>query len=297
LNSYRVPTALFAAGVALLIFAVFWSLYAFGQVGQLVVAKGLRPAMIAPCLLSFSGFCGELKAIHAQNGTLAYSPLIFWLGVAIIIASFVLNFRGHRADENWAARLQHLLLPVDQVSTFVGHLFAWCILLLTFAVSYEVFSRYVLHSPTDWGFDASYILYGTLFIMAGAYALCRNGHVRGDFLYRAWPPRVQATMDLVLFFLFFFPGIIAFIYSGYGFAAQSWMTHEHSAYSPDGPPIYPYKTLIPVTGIFLFLQGIVEVIRCLVCIKTGEWPQRLHDVEELEKVILEQHATEAGTQP
>jgi TRAP-type mannitol/chloroaromatic compound transport system permease small subunit len=148
----------------------------------------------------------------------------------------------------------------------------------------------VLGSPTDWAFDASYILYGTLFIMAGAYALSRNAHVRGDFLYRAWRPRTQAWMDLVLYFLFFFPGIIAFIYSGYGFAAQSWFSHEHSAYSPSGPPIYHYKTIIPVTGVFLLLQGIVEVVRCLVCIKTGDWPQRLHDVEELEKIILEQHA-------
>ena len=118
-------------------------------------------------------------------------------------------------------------------------------------------------APTTWAFDASYILYGALFIMAGAYALSRNAHVRGDFLYRAWPPRRQALMDLVLYFLFFFPGIIAFIYSGYGFAAQSWMTHEHSAYSPDGLPVYQYKTLIPATGVLLLLQGIVEVIRCI----------------------------------
>ena len=145
-------------------------------------------------------------------------------------------------------------------------------------------------APTTWAFDASYILYGALFIMAGAYALSRNAHVRGDFLYRTWRPRTQAGMDLVLYFLFFFPGIIAFIYAGYGFAAQSWIAHEHSAYSPAGPPIYPFKTLIPVTGVLLLLQGIVEVVRCLICIRTGEWPQRLHDVEELEKVILEQHA-------
>ncbi len=142
-------------------------------------------------------------------------------------------------------------------------------------------------------------LYGTLFIMAGAYALSRNAHVRGDFLYRAWQPKTQARMDLLLYFLFFFPGIIAFIYSGYGFAAQSWVSHEHSAYSPDGPPIYHYKTLIPVTGVLLLLQGVVEVIRCLVCLRTGAWPQRLHDVEELEKVILEQHAdaSQAMTDP
>jgi len=184
--------------------------------------------------------------------------------------------------------MDRYLHAIDNVSTWAGKAFAWAIVVLTAVVCYDVFARYLFRAPTDWAFDASYILYGVLFIMAGAYALARNAHVRGDFLYRAWSPKRQAGMDLVLYFLFFFPGIIAFIYSGYGFAAQSWFSHEHSAYSPAGPPIYHYKTIIPVTGILLLLQGIVEVIRCLICLKTGGWPQRLHDVEELEKVILEQ---------
>jgi TRAP-type mannitol/chloroaromatic compound transport system permease small subunit len=206
----------------------------------------------------------------------------------MILSSFVMQLWPRHAGEGWAPRLQRLLLPVDRVSTIVGQFFAWSILLLTLAVSYEVFSRYALGAPTDWAFDASYILYGLLFIMAGAYALSRNAHVRGDFLYRSWSQRRQAGMDLVLYIVFFFPGIIAFIYSGYGFAAQSWFSHEHSAYSPSGPPIYHYKTIIPVTGILLLLQGIVEVVRCLICLRTGGWPRRLHDVEELEKLILEQ---------
>jgi TRAP-type mannitol/chloroaromatic compound transport system permease small subunit len=287
---------LFAAGVTLVIVAIFWSLYAYGEVGQMVAAKGLRPANSFHCLMAFGGNCDLLSAAHAEKGTWAYTPLVFWAGVAAVIASFAVNLLPREAGEAWGIRLQRLLIPVDQVSTFVGHFFAWAILLLTFAVSYEVFSRYVLGAPTDWAFDASYILYGTLFIMAGAYALCRNAHVRGDFLYRAWRPKTQARMDLILYFLFFFPGIIAFIYSGYGFAAQSWFSHEHSAYSPAGPPIYHYKTLIPATGVFLLLQGVVEVIRCLICLRTGAWPQRLHDVEELEKVILEQHAGD-GAKP
>lgn len=285
---------LFAAGVALVILAIFWSLYAYGEVGRMVAAKGLRPANSFHCLMGFGGACDLLAAAHAENGTTAYSPLVFWAGAAAVIGSFALNLRRREVGEAWGKRLQRLLIPVDRVSTFIGHVFAWCIVLLTLAVSYEVFSRYVLGAPTAWAFDASYFLYGALFIMAGAYALSRNAHVRGDFLYRAWRPKTQAWMDLVLYFLFFFPGIIAFIYSGYGFAAQSWVNHEHSAYSPDGPPVYHYKTLIPVTGVFLLLQGVVEVVRCLVCIRTGAWPQRLHDVEELDKIILEQHAdTEA----
>jgi len=292
MNRDRLPFMLFAAGVALVVVAIFWSLYALGEVGQLVAAKGLRPANSFHCLMVFGGNCDLLSAAHVEKGTTAYSPLVFWAGVAAVFGSFWLQLRPREAGEVWGKRLQRLLIPVDQVSTSVGHFFAWSIVLLTFAISYEVFARYVLRSPTSWAFDASYILYGTLFIMAGAYALSRNAHVRGDFLYRAWKPKTQAWMDLVLYFLFFFPGIIAFIYSGYGFAAQSWVNHEHSAYSPDGPPIYHYKTLIPATGVFLLLQGMVEVVRCLVCLKTGAWPQRLHDVEELEKVILAQHAGE-----
>jgi TRAP-type mannitol/chloroaromatic compound transport system permease small subunit len=292
MNRERLPFILFAAGLALVILAIFWSLYAYGEVGQMVAAKGLRPANSFHCLMIFGGNCDLLSAAHAEKGTTAYSPLMFWAGVAAVMGSFWLHLRSREAGEAWGTRLQRLLIPVDRVSTFIGHAFAWCIVALTFAISYEVFARYVLRAPTAWAFDASYILYGTLFIMAGAYALSRNAHVRGDFLYRAWRPTTQAWMDLVLYFLFFFPGIIAFIYSGYGFAAQSWVNHEHSAYSPDGPPIYHYKTLIPVTGLFLFLQGMVEVVRCLICLKTGAWPQRLHDVEELEKVILAQHAGE-----
>ena len=184
--------------------------------------------------------------------------------------------------------MNRLLLVVDEISTWVGKTFAWCIVILTFATSYEVFSRYVLHHPTDWAFDASYILYGTLFMMAGPYTLCRNGHVRGDFLYRSWPPRVQGAMDLLLYILFFLPGMLAFVYAGWDFALRSWLENEHSAYSPDGPAIYPFKMLIPVTGVLMLLQGVAEIVRCFVCIKTGAWPQRLHDVEELDKVILEE---------
>jgi TRAP-type mannitol/chloroaromatic compound transport system permease small subunit len=283
---------LFAAGVALVIGAIFWSLYAYGLVGQMVASKGLRPANSFHCFVVSGGDCDLLAEAHAEKGTVAYTPLMFWVGVAAVIASFVINLLPREAGEPWGIRLQRLLIPVDRVSTFVGQFFAWSILLLTFAVSYEVFSRYVLGAPTKWAFDASWIFYSALFIMAGAYALSRNAHVRGDFLYRSWRPKTQAWMDLVLYFLFFFPGIIAFIYSGYGFAAQSWFSHEHSSFSPDGPPIYHIKTIIPATGVLLLLQGVVEVVRCLVCLRTGAWPQRLHDVEELEKVILEQHAAE-----
>ena len=300
MNITRLCNWLLTIGVLIVVLAVFWSLYAYGIVGMAVASKGLRPNTVMVCLYTFGGNCELLEEAATQKGALAYSPAVFWLGILLFVGSFVVNLTlGGRDDQKkgWGAALQRLLIPVDRISTLVGHTFAWCILLLTFAVSYEVFSRYALGRPTTWAFDASYILYGALFVMAGSYALCRNAHVRGDFLYRAWRPRTQAGMDLVLYFLFFFPAIVAFIVAGYGFAAQSWMAHEHSAYSPAGPPIYPVKTLIPFAGILLLLQGIVEVVRCLVCLKTGAWPQRLHDVEELEKVLIEQHQTKEGGAP
>jgi len=183
--------------------------------------------------------------------------------------------------------MNRILLLVDEISTWVGKTAGWCILVLTFTTSYEVFSRYLFGAPTEWAFDASYMLYGTLFMLAGAYTLSRNAHVRGDFIYRAWPPRRQAKMDLVLFILFFFPGMLAFVYAGIGFAKLSYIMNEHSAASPNGPIVWPFKWLIPIVGVLMVMQGVVEVIRCIECIRTGEWPKRLHDVEELDKIMLE----------
>ena len=155
--------------------------------------------------------------------------------------------------------MNRVLLIVDEISTWIGKTAGWCILVLTFTTSYEVFVRYLFLAPTEWAFDASYMLYGTLFMLAGAYTLSRNGHVRGDFIYRAWSPRTQAKWDLVLYFLFFFPGMLAFIYAGYGYAQLSWLVHEHSSASPFGPPVYHFKSLIPIVGVLMVTQGIVEV--------------------------------------
>jgi TRAP-type mannitol/chloroaromatic compound transport system permease small subunit len=152
-------------------------------------------------------------------------------------------------------------------------------------VSYEVFVRYVLRAPTTWAFDFSYITYGALFLMAGAYTLSRNGHVRGDVIYRLWPVRMQAAVDLVLYIIFYFPAVLALMYSGWFFAQMSVGFREVSIFSPAGVPVFPLKALIPVAGVVLLLQGIAEVIRCVLCIKNGSWPQRLHDVEELETAI------------
>lgn len=183
---------------------------------------------------------------------------------------------------------------IDSLSTWVGKAFAWLILVLTLGISYEVFVRYVLRAPTTWAFDFSYINYGALFLMAGAYTLARNGHVRADVLYRFWSPRRQASMDLVLYVLFFLPAVLAFMYSGWNFAAMSVRFREVSIFSPAGVPVFPLKALIPVTGALLLIQGVAEIIRCVLCIRLGAWPERLHDVDETESVIMHEQQHMAG---
>jgi len=178
---------------------------------------------------------------------------------------------------------------IDRLNTWIGRCFGWMIMVLTLGVSYEVFVRYVLGAPTTWAFDLSYMTYGALLLLSGPYALSRNAHVRGDVIYRLWPPRVQATLDLVLFIIFFFPAVTALVYAGWTFAGMSLRFRELSIFSPAGMPVFPLKTLIPVTGCLLFLQGIAEVMRCILCIREGRWPARIDDVEELEDVILAQH--------
>jgi len=174
------------------------------------------------------------------------------------------------------------LLLIDKISTYVGYTFSWLIVSLTLLITFEVFSRYALNEPHAWAFDYMIQMYGTLFMMAGAYTLSRNGHVRGDVLYGFFPPRVQAGLDLTLYFVFFLPGVCALCWAGYVYAGESWRILEHSSITAEGPPIYWFKTVIPVAGAFLLVQGIVEMIRCGICLKEGKWPSRKEDVEEVD---------------
>lgn len=178
---------------------------------------------------------------------------------------------------------------IDEISTWTGKLAAWLIMGLMGLVCIEVFKRYLLNAPTAWIFDASNMLYGTLFMLCGAYTLAQNAHVRGDFLYSSMKPRTQATLDLVLYVVFFLPGIVALVYAGTDYAHDSWRINEHSNITADGPPIYHFKTMIPIAGALVLLQGFAEIVRCIICLKTGEWPARLKDVSEID-VVEEQLA-------
>jgi TRAP-type mannitol/chloroaromatic compound transport system permease small subunit len=192
-----------------------------------------------------------------------------------------------------------IIRTIDRFTTWVGRSFAWLILLMAFGMGYEVVSRYLFNAPTAWAYDMSYILYGTLFMVGGAYTLSRNAHVRGDFLYRLWKPRTQAAVELTLYFLFFFPGILALVFSGWKYASRSWQYLETSTFSPAGIPIFHFKTMMVVGGVLLLIQGIAQVCRCLVCLRTGEWPADVKDVTELEDQLLESgdadHADNAGS--
>ena len=178
--------------------------------------------------------------------------------------------------------VQSLLHTVDRFSTWVGKAAAWLIVTLMLVVCAEVFKRYALNAPTAWIYDVNNMMYGTLFMMSGAYTLSKNGHVRGDVLYGFLQPRTQASIDLVLYVLFFIPGVIALTYAGFYYASESWAINEHSNITAEGPPIYPFKTVIPLAGAFLLAQGVVEIIRCVICIRQGEWPSRIEDVEEVD---------------
>jgi len=169
---------------------------------------------------------------------------------------------------------------IDTVSTWIGIPFSWLIIPLMFVTTYDVTLRYFFSAPTTWAYDYTIMLYGTQFMLVGAYTLAQNNHVRGDVIYRFWPVRVQAALDLGLYFLFFFPGIVSLVWAGYYFAEMSWRFGERSMMTPDGPPIYPFKTVIPLAGFFTALQGVAEVMRCVIALRTGRWPDRFEDVQE-----------------
>jgi TRAP-type mannitol/chloroaromatic compound transport system permease small subunit len=183
--------------------------------------------------------------------------------------------------------MQRLLLAVDRVSTYVGQFFAWTIVILTLGIAWEVFSRYVLNTPHDWNLNAQIMLYGTLFMMAGAYTLAKNGHVRGDVLYGFFEPRTQAWIDLVLYVLFFLPGIVALTWAGWTYALEALAIREKT-FSATALPLYPFKFVIPVSGAMLLLQGFVEIVRCVHCIRDGQWPSREQDVEEVDVAKLKE---------
>ena len=178
----------------------------------------------------------------------------------------------------------HLLRAIDRVSYWSGKTFAWLIVALTFVVAIEVFKRYILNAPTAWIFDLDSMLYGTLFMMCGAYTLAAAGHVRADFVYIYLSPRGQAALDLALYFVFFIPGILGLIYAGYDYAALSWRIGEHSTVTAEGPPVYHFKSVIPLAGVLVMLQGLAEIVRCIECLRTGVWPARLGDVEEIDVI-------------
>jgi TRAP-type mannitol/chloroaromatic compound transport system permease small subunit len=180
----------------------------------------------------------------------------------------------------------------DRLSRWFGMAFGWAIMVMALGVGYEVVVRRIFNAPTSWAFDVTYIMYGTLFMMGGAYTLSRDGHVRGDFIYRLLKPRTQAKLELVLYILFFFPGITALVLSGWKYAARSWRYTEVSINSPAGVPIFQFKTVIVVAGMLLFVQGIAQVFRCIQCMRDGYWTHAADDIEETDSKLIREHERE-----
>lgn len=183
--------------------------------------------------------------------------------------------------------MENYIAFADKLSAWFGKVFAWSVMIMTLGVGYEVVVRYLFRAPTPWAFDLSYMMYGTMFMMAGAYALSRDSHVRGDFLYRLWRPRTQAAVELVLYVLFFFPAVLALIFAGWKYASRSWRYFEVSTMSPANIPIFQFKSVIVAAGILLLIQGVAQVFRCILCLRTGAWLHAAADVEEIEKVLME----------
>lgn len=249
--------------------------------------------VLALALIASTALGRGTGVLATVTGLLFVVLFLFWIG------HFNTDLRGMMGVGLWltivaaslmlvtavVSHLDEFLAFVDRLSMWTGKIFSWCILILTFGLSYEVFMRYALRAPTGWAYDLSYMMYGALFFMAGAYTLSRNGHIRGDVVYRLWPPRVQAAVDLTLYLLFYFPGVCALVYAGFIFARLSFMFREASVYSPMSVPIYQLKALIPIAGVVLFLQGVAELIRCVRCLRDGQWPARYQDVEEIESAV------------
>lgn len=190
--------------------------------------------------------------------------------------------------------MEKFIRNIDELSKAIGHCFAWTVLVLTAGTCYEVFRRYVLNDPTAWAFDMSYILYGSLFLMAGAYTLSKNAHVRGDFIYRKWQPRTQGKVDLALYFIFYMPGVLALVFSGFFYGWDATRIQEVSVNSPVGVPIWPLKLIIFVAGLTLLLQGLAEMCRCLIAMRDNQWPSRPDDVVELEVALQQQFGHKEG---
>jgi TRAP-type mannitol/chloroaromatic compound transport system permease small subunit len=220
----------------------------------------------------------------SAGGWLAMGVVLDY-GLAITILPILLSIIAAGFAFAVAGPLE-VVYSTDRINTWIGKLFALSVVVLTIAVCYEVFMRYVLRAPTRWGYDVGYMLYGAGFLMAGAYALSQAAHVRADVIYRFWPPRIQASVDLVLFLVFYFPAAFFFIYSGFFFAERSWAMREFSSASPFNIPVYHFKTLLPIAGVLLFMQGLAELLRCAICLRDGQWPPRLSDVEEIEKQAM-----------
>jgi TRAP-type mannitol/chloroaromatic compound transport system permease small subunit len=162
-----------------------------------------------------------------------------------------------------------IVLLIDALSDWSGRVVAWLIVPLMLSLTYEVLARYVFSAPTIWAYDVSYMLYGSHFMLGAGYTLYRGGHIRTDMLYHRWSPRMQGAVDAIGYLCFFFPAMLFFFWMGGQEAWHAWQILETSDASPWRPPLYPFKTVIPVTAALLLVQGVSEFLKSLHAVRTG----------------------------
>ncbi len=298
----RVTALIIAIFAALIIYSFAGQVTVLNQVfGDLAQVEGGPPAWaaVAIALVLLGGgittlYNNLIGALLLLAGAASIYLLYRFNGLSTV-AILLLILGAWLAYDSPNGMISYIRFA-DSLSQWVGKAFAWAILIMTFSVTYEVLVRYLIGAPTRWSFDVTFIMYGTLFMMGGAYTLSRDGMVRGDFLYRTWPVRVQATIELILYILFFFPGITALILAGWKFTARSWRSWEVSINSPAGIPVFQFKSIIVAAGVIVFLQGVASVFRCAIALRTGQWVRAGADVEETEKVLIAEREAAAAHQ-
>lgn len=157
------------------------------------------------------------------------------------------------------------------VGELSGNVFYVLIFPMVLGLSYEVVARYAFNRPTMWAYEMTFMLYGSHFMLGAVYCLYKGGHIRTDLVYGALPVPWQGRIDAFCYLFLFFPGMIYFLAAGWAEAAHSWSILEKSEATAWYPPIYPFKTVIPVAAFLLIIQGVSEFLKSIWAAIRGEW--------------------------
>ena len=164
------------------------------------------------------------------------------------------------------------IINIDKFSKLIGNTVCWITFPLILALTYEVLARKLFLAPTIWAYDISRFLYGALFMLGAGYALSKGIHIRADFLYRNFKVKNQGKIDFILYLLFYFPGLIVFLYMTTGFVQESIMRNERGMDTTWMPYMWPIKSCLWFGIIFLLIQGVSELFKSYYAMVKGKWP-------------------------